>query len=215
VSETKSGADPGAEETAEQPSRNPIRRLYDWVLGWAETPYGVPALFVLAFAESSFFPIPPDVLLIALALAAPTRAFRFALWCTVGSVTGGLFGYYIGWGLWATFEPILIGRVIAQADFDMVAGKYQEHGGLAVFTAAFTPIPYKVFTIAAGVAKVNLGAFVGASILGRAGRFFLVALVVRLTGNRAKQLIDRYFNLATVLFAVLLIGGFLLVKMVN
>jgi membrane protein YqaA with SNARE-associated domain len=215
VSEAQSDTDPGPEETEKQASTNPIRRLYDWVLGWAETPYGVPALFILAFAESSFFPIPPDVLLIALALAAPTRAFRFAFWCTVGSVTGGIFGYYIGWGLWATFEPILIGSVIAQDDFDMVAAKYQEHGGMAVFAAAFTPIPYKVFTIAAGVAKVNLGAFVLASILGRAGRFFLVALVVRLTGNRAKELIDRYFNLATVLFTVLLIGGFILVKMIH
>jgi membrane protein DedA with SNARE-associated domain len=117
--------------------------------------------------------------------------------------------------LWATFEPILIGSVIAREDFDLVAEKYQQHGGLAVFTAAFTPIPYKVFTIAAGVAKVNLGAFMLASLLGRAGRFFLVALVVRLTGNRAKDLIDRYFNLATVVFAVLLIGGFVLVKVLH
>jgi len=215
VSEAKSEADRGPGKTGKKASSNPIRRLYDWVLGWADTPYGVPALFILAFAESSFFPVPPDVLLIALALAAPTRAFRFAFWCTAGSVTGGIFGYYIGWGLWATFEPILIGSVIAQDDFDMVASKYQEHGGLAVFTAAFTPIPYKVFTIAAGVAKVNLGAFVGASLLGRAGRFFLVALVVRLTGKRAKDLIDRYFNLATVVFGVLLVGGFILVKMIH
>lgn len=194
------------------PRPNVIRRLYDWVLGWADTPYGVPALFVLAFMESSFFPIPPDVLLIALALAAPTRAFKFAAWCTVGSVLGGLFGYYIGYGLWATFEPILINRVITQDNFDVVTEKYREHGGVAVFAAAFTPIPYKVFTIAAGVARVDLAGFVGASVLGRGLRFCLVALVIRLTGARARDLIDRYFNLVTIVGAVLLIGGFLLIK---
>lgn len=199
-------------DAAPTPSRNPIRRLYDWVLGWADTPYGVPALLVLAFAESSFFPIPPDVLLIALCLAKPERAFHYALWCTVGSVVGGIAGYFIGYGLWATFEPLLINRVFSQANFDAVTSRYHEYGALAVFTAAFTPIPYKVFTIAAGVAKLSLPSFIGASILGRAGRFVLVALVIRLTGQRAKALIDRYFNLVTILGTVLLIGGFLLVK---
>jgi membrane protein YqaA with SNARE-associated domain len=163
------------------------------VLGWAETPYGVPALFVLAFIESSFFPIPPDVLLIALALSAPTRAFRFAAWCTVGSVLGGLLGYFIGYALWATFEPYLIPHVFGREKFDLVTGKYNEYGELAVFIAAFTPIPYKVFTIAAGVAKLNLLGFTGASIVGRGGRFFLVALVIRLAGVRPKrQAADRH-----------------------
>jgi membrane protein YqaA with SNARE-associated domain len=182
------------------------------VLGWADTPYGVPALFVLAFIESSFFPIPPDVLLIALALSAPTRAFRFALWCTVGSVLGGLLGYLIGYALWTTFEPYLIPRVFAREAFDAVTAKYNEYGELAVFIAAFTPIPYKVFTIAAGVAKLNLLGFTGASIVGRGGRFFLVALVIRMAGPRAKKLIDEYFNLATILGTLLLIGGFLLIR---
>ncbi|MEZ4453232.1 MAG: YqaA family protein [Nannocystaceae bacterium] len=193
-------------------SRNPIRRLYDWVLSWADTPYGVPALFVLSFAESSFFPIPPDVLLIALCLAKPQRAFYFALWCTIASVLGGIAGYFIGYGLWATFEPLLINRVFSQENFDAVTTRYHEYGTLAVFTAAFTPIPYKVFTIAAGVAKLDLLGFIGASLCGRAGRFFLVALVIRLTGRRAKDLIDRYFNLVTILGTLLLIGGFLLIK---
>jgi len=193
-------------------SRNPIRRIYEWVLGWAETPYGVPALFVLAFVESSFFPIPPDVLLIALALSAPTRAFRFAAWCTVGSVLGGLLGYFIGYALWSTFEPYLIPHVFGRDKFDMVTARYNEYGELAVFIAAFTPIPYKVFTIAAGVAKLNLLGFTGASIVGRAGRFFLVALVIRLAGPTAKQLIDRYFNLVTIIGTALLLGGILLIR---
>lgn len=193
-------------------SRNPIRRLYDWVLSWADTRYGVPALFVLAFTESSFFPIPPDILLIALALSAPSRAFRFAAWCTLASVLGGLFGYFIGYALWAVFEPYLINRVFSQENFDLVTAKYNEYGALAVFIAAFTPIPYKVFTVAAGVAKLNLFGFTGASILGRGGRFFLVALVIRLAGPRAKRWIDEYFNLATIVGTLLLIGGFLLIK---
>lgn len=193
-------------------SRNPIRRIYDWVLSWAETPYGVPALFVLAFLESSFFPIPPDVLLIALALALPTRAFRFAMWCTVGSVLGGLFGYLIGYALWNGLEPYVIDRVFSRETFEAVKLRYNENGGLAVFLAAFTPIPYKVFTIAAGVAEVNLASFTVASVLGRGGRFFAVAALVRLWGPRARDLIDRYFNLATLLGGALLVGGFVLIK---
>lgn len=211
--------DPANAPAAEQPllpaparTPNPIRRIYEWVLGWADTPYGVPALFVLAFVESSFFPIPPDVLLIALALAAPSRAFRFAAWCTLGSVLGGLFGYFIGYALWSTFEPYLIPHVFSGEKFAMVTTKYNEYGELAVFIAAFTPIPYKVFTVAAGVAKLNLLGFMGASVVGRGARFFLVALVIRLAGPTAKQLIDRYFNLLTVAGTLLLIGGFLLLR---
>jgi len=193
-------------------SRNPIRRIYDWVLSWADSPYAVPALFVLAFMESSFFPIPPDVLLIALALSVPTRAFRFAAWCTLGSVLGGLFGYFIGYALWAVFQPYLINRVFSQASFDYVTGEFKEYGELAIFIAAFTPIPYKVFTVAAGVAKLNLFGFVGASIVGRGARFFLVALIIRALGPRAKRWIDDNFNLVTAVGTLMLIGGFLLIK---
>ncbi len=193
-------------------SRNPIRRMYDWVLSWADTPYGVPALFVLSFAESSFFPIPPDVLLIALAISIPARAFRFAAWCTLASVLGGLFGYFIGYALWTTFEPYLIPRVFSQEKFAYVTGQYNEYSFLAVFIAAFTPVPYKVFTVAAGVAQLNILGFVLASIVGRGGRFFLVAFVIRLLGPKAKQWIDEYFNIATIIGTVLLIGGFFLLK---
>jgi len=189
--------------------------MYDWVLSWAETPYGVPALFVLSFAESSFFPIPPDVLLIALALSVPGKAFRFAAWCTLASVLGGLFGYFIGYALWSTFEPYLIPRVFSAENFAYVTGEYNEYGFLAVFIAAFTPIPYKVFTVAAGVAQLNLIGFTLASIFGRGGRFFLVALVIRTLGPKAKQWIDEYFNLATVAGTLLLIGGFLLLKLLK
>jgi len=202
-------------EPAQPAQRNPIRRLYDWVLGWADTPYGVPVLLVLSFTESSFFPIPPDILLIALALAKPKRAFYYALLCSIASVLGGVVGYFISYALWSTFEPWLIGNVISEANFTAVTDRYHEYGEVAVFAAAFTPIPYKVFTVAAGVAKLDLLKFIGASLCGRAGRFFLVALVIRLAGPRAKELIERYFNVATVLGAVLLIGGFALIKVLK
>ena len=125
---------------------------------------------------------------------------------------GGLFGYFIGFALWTTFEPYLIPHVFSGEKFAMVTDKYNEYGELAVFIAAFTPIPYKVFTVAAGVAKLNLLGFTGASIVGRGGRFFLVALVIRLAGPKARELIDRYFNLVTIVGTALLIGAFLLLR---
>ncbi|PRP92366.1 SNARE associated Golgi protein [Enhygromyxa salina] len=205
-----------ATSSPELPAKKPnvVRRLYDWVLSWAESPYGVAALFLLAVAESSFFPIPPDVLLIALALSAPTKAFRFAAWCTAGSVIGGILGYYIGFGLWTTVEPMLIPTVFSAEKFDQVAGLYNEYGVPIVFAAGFTPIPYKVFTVAAGVAEINLPAFILTSIVGRGARFFLVAAVIRRYGDQARELIDRHFNLVTLAFTILLVGAFLLLKVV-
>jgi membrane protein YqaA with SNARE-associated domain len=204
-----------ADDAAPQPDAkkpNIVRRLYDWVLSWAETPYGVPALFAIAVAESSFFPIPPDVLLIALALAIPAKAFRYALWCTVGSVLGGILGYYFGFAMWDVFQPLLIPSVFSQEKFDEVTGIYDTYGIPFVFVAAFTPIPYKVFTVAGGVAQINLPAFIVTSIIGRGARFFIVAAVIRRYGDLAKDLIDRYFNLFTVAFTLLLVGAFLLLK---
>ena len=193
---------------------NVVRRLYDWVLGWAETPYGVPALFVIAFAESSFFPIPPDVLLIALALAVPTKAYRFALWCSLGSVLGGMFGYLLGFALWSSVEPLLIPHVFSTEKFAHVTDIYDRYGIPFVFAAGFTPIPYKIFTVAGGVAQINFFGFVGASIVGRSARFFLVAWVIRRYGDAARGFIDRYFTLVTLAFTVLLVGAFLLLKVV-
>ena len=196
------------------PSRNPIRRLYHWVLHWAETPYAVPALFGLAFVESSFFPIPPDVLLIALCLSLPTRAMRYAAWCTVGSVLGGCFGYFLGWSVWQNVQHLLIPRIFSQQLFDKVTGIYQEWDVAAVFIAAFTPIPYKVFTVAAGVAKLNLPAFIATSIVGRGARFFLVAFLLHKYGERARPIIEKHFEKLTLLAGVLLISGFLLLKVI-
>jgi membrane protein YqaA with SNARE-associated domain len=211
VSET-----PPSELSSQPPAKRPniVRRLYNWVLSWADSPYGLVALIVLAVAESSFFPIPPDVLLIALALAIPARAYRFALWCTIGSVVGGVIGYYIGYGLWQVVEPLLIPSVFSAEKFAEVTGLYDEYGVPVVFAAGFTPIPYKVFTVAGGVAQINIVAFTLTSIVGRGARFFLVAAIIRRYGDLARDLIDRYFNLFAIAFTILLVGAFLLLKVV-
>ncbi len=201
------------EKIKENKSGNLIRRLYDWVLHWAETPYGVPALLVLAFAESSFFPIPPDVLLIALALSIPKKSFRFAAICLVGSVAGGCLGYLFGIFLREPFVELFnwMGHL---ETYGRVVANYREFGAIYTFAAAFTPIPYKVFTIGAGVAQINFPVFLGASIIGRAGRFFAVGALIYFFGTRVKKFIDRYFNLLTVAFTVLLVGCFVLLKFV-
>ncbi len=193
-----------------------LRRLYDWVMHWAETPYGLVALALLAFSESSFFPIPPDPLLIALGVAVPQRAFTAALVCSVSSVLGGVFGYALGWGLWETLGQVFFAYVpgFTPEVFELVRSKYEQYGFWAVFTAGFTPIPYKVFTVAAGVFGLNLGVFLVASGLSRAGRFFLIALLIWRFGAPIKTFIDRYFSLLSIVFAVLLILGFVVVKLV-
>ncbi|MEG1608008.1 MAG: YqaA family protein [Mucinivorans sp.] len=191
---------------------NFVRHFYDWVLHWADTPWGGVALFVLAFAESSFFPIPPDVLLIALCLGAPKKAFRYAVICTVASVLGACLGYGIGLWAWSGMQDWFIPHVFSQEGFASVGAMYEQWNFWAVFTAGFTPIPYKIFTIAAGAFGINFMMFVVASIVGRAGRFFLISFLIYKFGPSIKHFIDKYFNLLAVAFTVLLIGGFVLVK---
>jgi len=189
-----------------------LRRLYDWVLSWTNTKYAPLALFLLAFAESSFFPIPPDILLIALAISLPKKSFKYALLCSVGSVLGGIFGYYLGYGAYDLIGGKIINSLGYEHYFELVGNYYRENAFLAIFTAAFTPIPYKVFTIAAGFWKINLITFVSASIFGRFLRFFIAAVLIYLFGARIKTFIDKYFNLLTIIFMLLLIGGFLIIK---
>jgi membrane protein YqaA with SNARE-associated domain len=193
-----------------------IRRLYDWVLHWAETPYGGPALFLLALVESSVFPVPPDVLLIALCIALPSRAWRFALLASAGSVLGGLIGYGIGWGAWPVVNSFFFDYIpgFTPAVFEKVQGLFAEYDFWVVFTAGFTPIPYKVITIGSGVFKINLPVFVIASLVSRSMRFFLVAWLLRRYGPGMRDFIDRYFNLLSIVFVLLLVGGFLLLKYV-
>ena len=187
-----------------------LRRTYDWVLGWADHRYGGLALLLLAFAESSVFPIPPDVLLMALALGKPDAAFRFALICSVGSVAGGLAGYLIGWLLMDSLGRPIIELYNAQAAYAEVEQRFVAHGGWAVAIAGFTPIPYKVFTIAAGAAQLSLSSFVLASVVSRSARFFLVSCLIYYYGPTIKVFIDKYFNILTIVFTVLVLLGFVL-----
>ena len=187
-----------------------LRRAYDWVLGWADHRYGGLALLLLAFVESSVFPIPPDVLLMALALGKPGAAFRFALICSVGSVAGGLAGYLIGWLLMDSLGRPIIELYNAQAAYAEVEQRFVAHGGWVVAIAGFTPIPYKVFTIAAGATQLSLSSFVLASVVSRSARFFLISGLIYYYGPTIKVFIDKYFNILTIVFTVLVLLGFVL-----
>jgi len=199
-------------EHAVTAKQNIIKRLYDWVLHWAETPYGTPALFILAFTESSFFPVPPDVLLIALCLSIPTRSFYYAFICSIGSVLGGAFGYLIG----ITFMDTIGMKILAFYGFNeqytYVQQLYMKYDAWAVGIAGFTPIPYKVFTISAGAFKISFPVFIIASVISRSLRFFIVAGLIYIFGKPIKGFIDRYFNLLCIIFTVLLIGGFIVIR---
>lgn len=187
-----------------------LRRIYDWVMRCAPSPYALLALNLLSFSESSFFPIPPDPLLIAMSLAKPKRALWYALWCSVSSVLGGVLGYVIGAFLWSKTSAFFFAYVpgFTPESFDTVKTLYDQYGFLCVFAAGFTPIPYKIFTIVSGVFGMAFWPFLIASAVSRSARFFLVAGLIRIFGERIKQFIDKYFNILTIAFLVLLIGCF-------
>lgn len=204
-----------------------VRRINDWVEALAEKPYAIPALVTLAVCESIFFPIPVDVLLIAMCVGAYRRSLRFAMLTTVGSVAGGLVGYALGY--WAWYTPVAGGLTVysglAQFFFDVVPGftvdafervqvLYDQYNFIAVFIAGFTPLPYKVVTISAGVFEINLATFFVASLFSRAARFFLVAGLFFFFGAPIKAFIDKYLEWLSVAFVILLIGGFVVIKYV-
>ncbi|PKK88168.1 MAG: cytochrome B [Candidatus Wallbacteria bacterium HGW-Wallbacteria-1] len=210
-----------------------VRKLYDWILSWAETPWGGAALFVLAFCESVFFPVPPDPLLMALILGMPRRAWRFAIICSVASIAGGMTGYALGQFAWWN-DASLYTPALAQAGgadalvpftalakfffnhipgfttalFESVRTKYDLYGFWIVFTAGFTPIPYKVITITSGAFGISFPIFLLASAISRSLRFFLLAVLLWKFGEPIRNIIDKYFNGLCILFTVLLIGGF-------
>jgi membrane protein YqaA with SNARE-associated domain len=181
---------------------------------WAETPYALPALFVLSFAESSFFPIPPDVLLIALCIGEVKKSYRFAFWCSVASVLGGMAGYAIGMFAWEQVREFFYAYVpgVNEATVAKVSALYEEWNFWIVFVAAFTPIPYKVITILAGVCAIDFWMFVLASAIGRSARFYLVAWLFRTYGPPIRDFIEKRFALVTFAGAALGIGGFVCVK---
>ena len=189
-----------------------LRGLKAWVEGFAEKPGAGWALFVIAFAESSFFPIPPDVLLIALAISVPAKSFRYALVCSVGSVLGGMFGYLIGLEFYDLVGRKIIEFYSLQEQYAAVKILYDQNAFLAIAIAGFTPIPYKVFTIAAGAFQVSFATLVYASTVSRPARFYLVAALFFFFGARIKPLIDKYFEALTLAFVILLVAGFVVVK---
>ncbi len=189
-----------------------VRSLYDWVLRWAEHPKAPWALLILAFAESSFFPIPPDILLIVMAIAAPCRALHYAAICSVGSVVGGMFGYLIGKEFYDVLGRPIVNFYGAQDAYFYLQDLYRRYDALAVAVAGFTPVPYKIATIAGGVFEINFPRFVLVSAVSRAARFFIVAGLIRAVGPKARDFIERYFNTLTLVFVVLLLGGFLIVR---
>ena len=192
-----------------------LRRLYDWVLGLAEHRLALWALAFVAFIESSVFPISPLVMLIPMVLARPDRTWLIASVCTAASVAGGVFGWWIGHTL---FEQV--GRPVLEfygkaGMIDQFAARFNEVGAEAVIFAALTPLPYKVVTIASGVANLNLGTLIWASAIGRGIQFFSVALLLWLLGARAKALVERHMATLATLTAVLIIGGFALVRLIG
>lgn len=220
-----------------------LRRLYHWILGWAKSRFATPALFVLSFVESSFFPIPPDPLLIALCLGRRRRSIWYGAVCTLASVLGGIAGWYIGFALfgvvadaitavgWAQtwfgtaasasgLSPAEIGALpraggmtfYPDGYFHTVKLKFDENAFVAYFTAALTPIPYKVFTIGGGLFNVSLPLLVAGSILGRGLRFFGLSLLILAFGDRVKPLIEKYFDWLTVALLLLGVGGFVAIK---
>jgi membrane protein YqaA with SNARE-associated domain len=184
------------------------KQLYDWMLSWSDSPYSVPALFCLAFAESSFFPLPPDVLVIALTLGNPSQAWWYATVATLGSVLGGAFGYGIGW---FGGRPLLL-KFMGQTRMDLVHQYFQRYEAWAILIAGFTPVPYKIFTIGAGAFYVDFRTFMVASFISRGARFFLVAGAIQFLGPWVKELIEKYFNLFSIIFVLLLVLGFWLVQ---
>ena len=194
-----------------------LRRCYDWIMELAPTPWALATLSIMSFAEASFFPIPPDPLLIAMAVAKPKKALWYALWCSVASIFGGLFGYLIGLFLWDKVGHFFFEYIpgFTPEAFAKIEEWYAHWGFWCVFTAGFTPIPYKLFTIASGVCHMVLLPFILASAISRSARFFLVAGLIRIFGEKIKTFIDKYFNILSVAFVVLLLGCFVLIGMIK
>ena len=185
-----------------------LRRLYDWVIRLASSRYAIPAMGVVAFAESSFFPIPPDVMLVPMVLANRTKAFRIALVCTVCSVLGGLLGYAIGYYFFETIGAWVVNVYGLQSGLEKFRAQYAEWGIWVILIKGLTPIPYKIVTIASGAAHFDLFTFVWASILTRGARFFIVSALLWKYGEPIRAFIEKRLTLVTWLFLIALVGGF-------
>jgi membrane protein YqaA with SNARE-associated domain len=200
-----------------------MKKLYNWVLNWAYTPYASIALFILAFVESIFFPVPPDLLLIVLVLGCRPKAFKYALNCTIGSVSGAFIGYCVGHFTWVNasgdftgFANLFFQNIpgFSVDLFNSIKGMYTKWDFWIIFTAGFTPIPYKIFTVTAGVFDINLLMFLLSSIISRGARFFILAFLLWRYGSSIKHFIEKYFNLIAIGITACLVGGFIIIKYV-
>jgi len=190
------------------------RRLYDWTLAWAYRPSATLALCLISLTESIIFPVPPDVLLAPLTLGTPRKWIRYAGLCTLASVLGAVAAYAIGAGAWELVDDFFFRYVpgFTPRIYQDASRLYDRWNFWVVFTAGFTPLPFKVFNVVGGACRVNLWGFLAAAVVSRAARFFLVAGLMRLYGPRVTPFIDRYFNWLALLFTMLLIGGFIAIK---
>ncbi len=189
-----------------------FRNLYNWTLKKSSSKRAPWFLSVIAFAESSFFPIPPDIVLIPMVLAKKTKAFLFATICTLSSVIGGIFGYFIGLLLFNSVGVILINFYHLETAVEEFKNYYNLYGAWIVIIAGFTPFPFKVITIASGLFQLNFAIFLLCSLVSRGARFYIVSSLLYFYGKKIKLFIDKYFNILTILFFILLIGGILIIK---
>lgn len=207
---------PGTDPANAPGRRGIIRRMYDWVLSWADSRWGTAALFGISFAESSVFPIPPDVLQVALSASRPRWSFWYAAVSAVGSVLGAVLGWYIGCALWESLGGAMLRWVpgLTQEKVDYVGGLYERHAVPTILTAAFTPIPFKVITIAAGVfhQHVPLWTLVWASAVGRSARFVLVAALMYFFGPPVREFVEKRLEWVTVGLVAAVVLGFVALK---
>jgi len=198
-----------------------LKNLYNWVLEWSNSKWGAFALFLLAFTEASFFPIPPDVLLIALCLGSRSKSLYFVAICSLGSALGAIFGYSLGYFLWwngsqefsqfANFFFNIIPGFSTEIFFD-IKQKYEEWNFWVIFVSGFTPIPFKVFTVSAGAFNINFNLFLIASLIARSARFLIIGGLIWRFGEPIRSFIDKYFNVLAFLFSFLLVGSFFIIK---
>lgn len=192
-----------------------FKKLYAWMLNKAASPAATPLLAGVSFIESSVFPLPPDIMLVPMCLANRKKAFWFAFVCSIASVMGGLLGYAIGFFLFETVGKWIL-NFYGGADnaYEAFKNSFDQYGFWLVLMAGFTPFPFKVITICSGLTKLNLGVFILASAVSRSGRFFLEATLIYIYGDKIRNLLEKHLELITVLFFMLLICGFLLIKFI-
>ena len=191
---------------------NSLKRLYNWTLDKANHKNAKWYLSLISFAESSFFPIPPDLLLIPMALASKTKAIFYAFICTFSSVLGGILGYAIGYYFYNILGIYIVEFYHLENSFSVFEDYYKEFGILIVLGAGITPFPYKFITIASGVFGLNIFLFIVISIVGRGLRFYLIAILLYFFGEKIKLIIDKYFNILTVVFFILLVGSVFIIR---